>query len=80
VNAASTVQPRLSQAINRPALPPALQQNLERHRQNLRALSDSLRGAGLDERTVANSLDTMIRSYRAELAMTFEDLLKEEHR
>jgi hypothetical protein len=55
-------------------LPPALQDSLARHRENLASMVSALRAAGLAEASIESHLSVLIDSYRAELSAALLDL------
>ena len=58
-------------------LPPALQQSLTRHRDNLASMVVALRAAGVDEASIESHLSVLMDSYRAELSTALRYLESE---
>ena len=59
------------------ALPPALQNSLARHRENLASMVSALQAAGLDEASIEGHLSVLIDSYRTELAVALHHMAGE---
>jgi len=58
------------------AIPPELEENIQRHRENLMRLVVSLRSAGVDEIQIEESVSVIVASYKAELIRSIKQLVR----
>jgi hypothetical protein len=68
--------PRLEQE----AIPPELEESVQRHQRHLVALVESLRAAGVGEEVIEASVDQLLDSYRDELTAAMRALVMEKAR
>ena len=57
-------------------IPAELEENLQRHRQNLARLVLSLRSAGVNAADIEESVSILVESYRDELIRTVKGMMK----
>jgi hypothetical protein len=58
------------------AIPPALEDSLRRHRENLTQLVTSLRSVGLSETQIEDSVSVLVTSYKEELLRTMKAMAR----
>ncbi len=59
------------------AIPPALEESLQRHRKHIVELILNLRSAGVTEAQIEASVSVVIASYKTELLQTIKRLMSE---
>lgn len=60
-------------------IPEALQQSLQRHRDNLARLIVNLQSAGLSEQQIDSSVSVIVESYKEELLRAIKALVEVQH-